>query len=49
MEQKDSAERKAAMQRAAQMLAEKTARFAKEMGVTYGGMEESTEKERQNK
>ena len=30
------AERKAALQRAAEMLAEKTARFAKEMGVTYG-------------
>ena len=30
------AERKAAVKRAAQMLAEKTARFAKEMGVTYG-------------
>ena len=30
------AERKAAIRRAAQMLAEKTARFAKEMGVTYG-------------
>ena len=30
------AERKAAVKRAAQMLAEKTAHFAKEMGVTYG-------------
>lgn len=30
------AERKAAIERAAQMLAEKTARFAKEMGMTYG-------------
>ena len=30
------AERKAAIRRAAQMLAEKTAHFAKEMGVTYG-------------
>ena len=29
-------ERKAAVKRAAQMLAEKTAHFAKEMGVTYG-------------
>ena len=30
------AERKAAVKRAAQMLAEKTAHFAKKMGVTYG-------------
>ena len=30
------AERKAVVKRAAQMLAEKTAHFAKEMGVTYG-------------
>ena len=30
------AERKASVKRAAQMLAEKTAHFAKEMGVTYG-------------
>ena len=30
------AERKAAVKRAAQMLAEKTAHFAKERGVTYG-------------